>query len=89
MKCYIVVFETALETTRVAIRAKLRAYGKSCPLTKQAWAVASDQTAVQIRDDLKEALPPGDRVYVFRSGTEGAWKNAYGKANSEWLKKYL
>lgn len=89
-RCYIVIFELSNSaTTRAALIKRLRAYGTFCPLTKQSWAIVSEQTAAQVRDNLKEALETSDRLYVFRSGTEGAWRNSYGTKYNEWLKKYL
>jgi len=88
-KCYIVTFQVASQEAREKLRARLKAYGRFCPIDKNAWAILSDKSAVDIRDDLARDLDSGDRLFVVRSGTEAAWRNPYGPKNSEWLKKNL
>ncbi|KRG37321.1 hypothetical protein ARC63_19970 [Stenotrophomonas geniculata ATCC 19374 = JCM 13324] len=89
MACFIVSFEVKDPQTVLDLREKLKSYKTYCPITATCWAIVADQKAAEIRDELGEILKPGDRIFVLRSGTEGAWKNTYGKANSEWLKKHL
>jgi len=89
LKCYIVSFEVGSDTVREKLRERLKAYGNFCPINKHCWAIRTAQKAVEVRDNLTEVLEPTDRIFVVRSGTEGAWRNPYGKENSEWLKKYL
>jgi len=89
MSCFIVNFEVAQESTLTSLREKLRAYKIFCPMTATCWAIVSEKKAAEIRDDLAAVLNSGDRIFVIRSGTEGAWKNAYGTENSNWLKKHL
>jgi len=86
---YIVAFETASQTTRAALKEKLKSYGTYCPINEYCWAVVTDQNAVQIRDYLLSTLAPTDRLFVIRSGTEAAWHNAYGDKNNAWLKQRL
>ena len=88
-KCYVVTFEVGNEATRREVRGRLKGYGTYCPITKYCWGIVTEQTASQIRDNIKEALEPTDRVFVVRSGTEAAWNNSYGPKNNSWLKKHL
>ena len=60
-----------------------------CPIHRNAWAVHSSLPAKEIRNTLNRYMIAGDRIFVIRSGTQAAWKNAYSLKNSEWLKKYL
>ncbi|WP_152541553.1 CRISPR-associated protein Cas2 [Xanthomonas arboricola] len=89
MNCYIVTFQAAQRTTRDALRERMKAYDAYCPINATCWALMSDKKAVEIRDDLKAALAKGDRIFIIRSGTEAAWKNAISQKHSDWLKKNL
>jgi len=88
MACYIVTFDPTGENAEGTIKGILKGYGTFCPITKYSWAVVTTLTAKQIRDELAQASP-ASRIFVIRSGTEGAWRNIFGATNSEWLKKYL
>ena len=90
MRCYIVIFEVGDPTKIPLLIDKLRTSFKGyCPLTAHSWAILTDKKSAEVRDLLRPCLGTGDRLFVFRSGTEGAWLNAYGDKNSEWLKKNL
>lgn len=90
MSCYIVSFQAKELSTRQALREQLKTYPGYCPINNTCWAVVSDKKAVDIREHLKQFLQTGDRVFVVRSGTEGAWRNVVGGTTaSEWLKKNL
>ncbi len=88
-KCYIVAFQTALPATRVRLVELLKSFGTFCPMTRNCWAIVTQQNAKEVRDFLATALGPRDRLFVVRSGTEAAWRNAFGPKNNEWLKKHL
>lgn len=89
MTCYIVSFEVQNEATRNKIRERLKTFGGYCPINNTCWAITTDKKASEVRDTIAEVLVSGDRLFVIRSGTEAAWRNAYGEKNSEWLKKNL
>ena len=87
---YIVTFEINDSTRRRIFKEKIKSISAGiCPIHDSAWAIRSELKAKDIRDALKSELITSDRLFVIRSGTEAAWKNAYGTENSEWLKKYL
>lgn len=89
MTCYIVSFQVKELAVRQELRNFLRTYQKFCPISNTCWAIISEKKARDVRDQLKELVAPGDRLFVIRSGTEAAWHNAIGEKNSEWLKKNL
>lgn len=89
MTCYIVAFQAEKTETRNALRALLKTYSGYCPITRTCWAVLSDEKAGEVRDHLKTALQPGDRIFVVRSGTAAAWRNMISDKHSAWLKKNL
>jgi hypothetical protein len=89
MTCYIVAFQAESEATRGKVREVLKSYGTFCPINNTCWAIVTDTSAKDVRDKISNVLDSGDRVFVVRSGTEAAWRNAIGVKNTEWLKKHL
>jgi hypothetical protein len=90
MTCYIVSFQAKELATRNAIRKQLKSYDLYCLITTSTWAVVTDDKAKDIRNALGELIDDEDRVFVIRSGTEGAWRNAgRGSETNEWLKENL
>lgn len=89
MACYIVIFELKDSSRVSAVTDNLKSFSSYCPLTPHAWAISTDQNAKDVREKLTASLGPGDQLFVLRSGTEGAWRNSYGEAYNQWLKKNL
>jgi hypothetical protein len=89
MVCYIVIFELNEPSRLPALKEALKSFSGYCPLTDHSWAIATDKKATEVRDQLAASMGPADPLFVFRSGTEGAWRNSYGEKHSEWLKKNL
>jgi hypothetical protein len=88
MACYIVTFEPIGLQAAEHIRERLKKFQNYCPINASSWAVVTTWSAIQVRDYL-QGVSPASRIFVVRSGTEGAWLNPYGDANSQWLKKNL
>lgn len=89
MSTYIVAFEVNDTTRKNNLKEKLKGYGTYCPINDNCWAIISEDTPVQIRNNLDDPLISSDRIFVIRSGTYSAWRNAYGEKNDEWLKEHL
>lgn len=91
MKCYVVTFEAESQKAREAVKEKLKTYGSYCPIHEHCWAVLTEKSSVNIRDDLRSLIEEEAprRVFVVRSGTEAAWFNNYGEAYDKWLKDNL
>ena len=89
MSCYIITFEVASTTAKNALTERIKAYKNYCPINSTCWAIVTDSKAADVRDYLRQALAPQDRIFVLRSGTEGAWLNAYGQEHTDWLKRNL
>jgi hypothetical protein len=90
MSCYIVIFdvsEPAKETNLITFLKT--SFSGQCRLTKHSWAITTEKKATEVRDQLSNCVAPGDRIFVLRSGTEAAWRNALSEKHSEWLKKFL
>ena len=89
MACYIISVELKDSNEFQSLREELMSYGGYCPINNNCWAIITEKTAVQIREHLSKAIDPGSKLFVIRSGVEGAWRNSYGKDHDEWLKKNL
>jgi hypothetical protein len=89
MSCYIVTFETRSEPSHQRVVDQLKVLGAYCPVHHYCWAVLTDKTAKELCDSVALVMEKGERIFVVRSGTEAAWRNAYGEKNNEWLKTNL
>ncbi|HRH95221.1 MAG TPA: hypothetical protein PLB55_04770 [Prosthecobacter sp.] len=89
MTCYIVTFETKSEVSRQRVKDRLKQFGRFCPIHKYCWAILTEQSAKEVRDEVAKSIDTGERIFVIRSGTEAAWKNSFGEKNNAWLKKNL
>jgi len=89
MTCYIATFEVANVLDKNALIERLKAYGTYCPINDNCWAIVTEQTAAQVRDNLMAVIKTTDKIFVIKSGVEAAWRNVYGEKNSDWLKEKL
>lgn len=89
MSVYIVAFEVNSTERKDKLKEKLRSYGTFCPINDNCWAIVSSDKPIEIRNNLDADLIGSDRIFVIRSGTSAAWRNAYGEGNSKWLKERL
>ena len=89
MTTYIVTFEVEDASRTYYLKEKLKNFNAFCPIHGNCWAILSDQTPIEIRDFLDEALSAEDHIFIIRSGTYAAWRNTYSEKNSEWLKEKL
>ena len=89
MACYIITFELHDPAKKPAFIEALKSFTGYCPLTPHSWAITTTKTAKEVRDQLSTSMDPSDQLFVFRSGTEGAWRNSYGDKHNDWLKKNL
>lgn len=89
MACYIVTFEVESLANKAKLEERLKAYGTYCPINYTCWAIVTDNSAAQVRDNLMAVIPATDKIFVIKSGVEAAWRNAYGQKNTDWLKEHL
>ncbi len=89
MSTYIVTFSVDDKDRKEKLRERLKSYGTYCPINANCWAIVSENTPVQIRGNLDAVLDSKDRIFVIRSGTVSAWRNAYSDDNSKWLIQIL
>lgn len=87
MACYIISYDMAEGGDYSPLYEAIKGYGTWAQITESTWAVVSDSSAKQIRDDLGQFFPSGSRLFVVKSGIEAAWRNV--ECRNEWLKKHL
>lgn len=56
-------------------------------LTESSWAVVTNKTTVEIRDDLKRFLDANDRLIVVQSGRNAAWFKCL--ASDSWIRENI
>lgn len=86
-RTYIITYDLAEGGDYDTLADAIKAYGTWARITESTWAVRTELTAREIRDDILPYLVEGSRLMVVRSGTEAAWWRPLCK--SEWLKKNL
>lgn len=62
-------------------------YGTWAKITESTWAIVTEKKATEIRNEIISILPEESRVFVIKSGINGAWRNTI--CRSEWLKTHL
>ncbi|KHS69945.1 hypothetical protein V6M93_12625 [Pectobacterium brasiliense] len=67
---------------------RIKSYGTWCHPLESAWIIVTDQTAVQIRDNLRAVMDADDGLLVTRLQGEAAWYGLSSKI-SQWLKDNL
>ena len=87
MACYIVSYDLVNQRDYDDLIDAIKSYGTWAHIHESVWAVVSEKTASEIRDDLWQHMDADDRLFVLRSGTAAAWRNVICK--NEWLKKHL
>ena len=65
----------------------IKKYGIWAHILESTWAIFTSESAVEIRDNLKNVLDNDDGLFVIQSGTEAAWFNI--DCRNKWLKDYL
>ncbi|MBN2424520.1 MAG: hypothetical protein JXB44_05815 [Calditrichaceae bacterium] len=88
MACYIISYDLRKPGRNYdALYDAIRSYGTWAKVNESVWAIVTQQTAVQIRENLDKHLDSNDRIFVIKSGIEAAWRNSICK--NEWLKDNL
>ena len=65
----------------------IKSFGVWAHITESTWAINTDKTAKEIRDEISNFMPEGSMLFVVRSGLSSAWRNVI--CSNDWLKKYL
>jgi len=87
MACYIISYDVQKDVEYEKLYSLIKSYGTWAKINKSTWAVVTNKTAVEVRDDVLTVLSEGDSLFVIKSGSAAAWINV--ECRSEWLKKFL
>lgn len=87
MTCYIISYDITEGGDYGALIAAIKAYGTWAHITESTWAVVTDTSHTEVRDDLGKYLPAGSRLFVVKSGAVAAWRNVI--CRDQWLKENL
>lgn len=88
MTCYLVSYDLHKPGRDYeALYDALKAYGTWARINESFWAIVTEQSAVQVRDNLTKHLDANDSLFVVKSGSEAAWRNV--RCKNEWLKEHL
>ena len=89
MAAYIVTYDLHKQGQNYdCLHEKLEAYPTHWHMQQSVWIIATNQTAVQIRDSLGECLDQNDKLFVGKLSGEAAWRG-YSKDVTNWLKNRL
>ena len=65
---------------------KLKAYPGWCHLQQSVWLITTNNTCVQVRDNLNSCLDSNDKLFVAKLQGEAAW-SGYSDQISKWIKE--
>lgn len=88
MSVYQINYDLRKQRNYSSLIERIQSYGKWCHPLGSTWIIVTDQTAVQVRDNLRAVMDADDGLLVTRLQGEAAW---YGLSNeiSQWLKDNL
>lgn len=88
MKVYQVNYDLRKQRNYDALYERIKKYDNWCHPLESTWVIVTNQSAVQIRDNLIQAMDRDDGLLVTRLSGEAAW---YGLSDqvSAWLRPQL
>jgi len=88
MSLYQISYDLRKQRNYDALYERIKAYGNWCHALESSWVISTAQSAVQVRDNLRQVLDSDDGLLVTRLSGEAAW---YGLSEtiSTWLKTQL
>jgi hypothetical protein len=87
MKTYLISYDMASGGDYESLFNAIKKYSAWAHITESLWAIKTDKSAVDIRDEISKYFPNGSRYFVIASGTESAWNGVI--CSNEWLKNNL
>ena len=87
MTTYIVTYDLRGRRDYAPLYEEIKSTRNWAKITESTWAVVTEESAKNLRDRLRTVMDEDDRLFVVKSGVEGAWRNVI--CNNEWLKKWL
>ena len=87
MTCYLISYDLRKKKDYESLYKAIKAYSGWAHILESTWAVTTNLSAKQVRDDLKKHIDSDDGLFVLKSGVEAAWVRVNCK--DEWLKENL
>lgn len=87
METYLISYDLSNKDKYQELFEKIKSYGPWAHITQSFFAVSSDKSAKEIRDELLQIIGDNSCLMVVRSGHEAAWHKTI--CSNEWLKKYI
>ena len=88
MKVYQIDYDLRKQKNYEALHECIRSYKTYCNPLKSSWLIATNQTAIQVRDYLGAVMDNDDGLLVTRLYGEAAWYGLDDKT-SNWLKTQI
>lgn len=85
MKVYQIDYDLRKQKNYEALHERIRSYGTYCNPLKSSWLIATNQTAIQVRDYLRAVMDSDDGLLVTNVQAEAAWYGLEGNGISNWL----
>ncbi len=92
MKVYQICYDLRKQRDYTGLIEAIKSYGTWAHPLESCWIIATEQSAVQIRDYLATAMDHDDGLLITRLQGEAAWRMLnYDQANevTDWLKQQL
>ena len=67
--------------------AAIKSHTKWARVLESLWAISTNNSAVQIRDELSQHVDSNDGLFIIETGSSGAWRHVL--CESQWLKDNL
>lgn len=87
METYLISYDLSNPDKYKTIFEKIKSYGPWAHITESFFAVSTEKSAKEIRNELQQIIGDESRLMVIRSGHEAAWHKTI--CSNEWLKKYI
>ncbi len=88
MALYQISYDLRKQRNYEALFERIKAYGSWCHALESSSVISTSQSAVQIRDNLLQAMDGDDGLLVARLSGEAAWYGL-GETIRSWLKTQL
>lgn len=85
MRLYQISYDLRKQRDYPSLYERIKAYGTWCHAMESSWLIVTDQTAVQVRDNLLASIDDDDGLLVTRLQGEGAWSGLSIEI-TRWLK---
>ena len=70
-----------------ALSTTIRAYGIWAHITDSCWAIKTERSAKEVRDELRQMMREVDRLFVVQTAHIAAWNNTM--CRNDWLQENI